>query len=700
MSSLTALDDISVTTLKGAGKQSAERLEKLGIRSAQDLLFHLPIRYEDRTRICPLGNLSPGLHVLVEGRIEQTRVIVRHRSSLICRISDGTGFLSLRFFHFTSAQQTMLPQGALLRCYGEVRYGFLELEMVHPEYKRISDDEQGQIKAVYTPVYPLTQGLRQRTLRRFVEQAVDLLQIQQTKNGNLTDWIPDSILKSLKFPGLKDALIGVHSPSAGSDIELLENGLHPGQRRLAFEELLAHYLSLSQRRQTLKIKTAAVFRKKADVLSGFLAELPFVLTAAQKRVISEIEEDLANAKPMLRLLQGDVGSGKTVVAAYAALLAVSSQYQAAMMVPTELLAEQHFFNFTQWLGPLHIQIILLTGKDKGKARKEKLEPIRQGSAGIVIGTHALFQEDVEFSKLGLVVVDEQHRFGVHQRFAFRQKGAHSTFFPHQLVMTATPIPRTLAMVRFADLDVSVIDERPPGRTPVKTSVMAASKRTELIARIVDWVKSGRQVYWVCTLIEESEDLEVEAAENTLDLLRNSLRGITVALIHGRMKPLEKEQTMNSFKAGKVDMLVATTVIEVGVDIPNAGLMVIENAERLGLFQLHQLRGRVGRGLDESYCVLMYRPPLSRNARERLSIIRDTSDGFKIAEKDLELRGPGEVMGTRQTGQLQFRVANLVRDKDLILDVRKAADIVLQDYPDHVQPLIHRWLNRSSHYVEV
>ena len=697
---MTFLDDVPVSNLKGAGVQTVKRLEKLGIRSVQDLLFHLPSRYEDRTKIHAIGTLVPGQHVLVEGRIEQTQVITRNRGSLICRIDDGTGALYLRFFHFSSRQRTMLEKGLLLRCFGEVRSGFFELEMIHPEYKTINANERGQVAQSYTPVYPLTEGVHQRSLRKLIEQAIERLQNQNSGRESLKDWVPDSILSSLNFPKLKDALIGVHKPATTHDIESLSSGTHSGQQRLAFEELLAHHLSLSRVRQSLKNQSAAVFQKGQNVVLDFIESLPFRLTLAQQRVIGEIEKDLETGRPMMRLLQGDVGSGKTVVAAYSILMAIGSQYQGAIMTPTGLLAEQHFDSFRQWFESMGIQVVLLTGKDKGKARKEKLHKISQGLAGVVIGTHALFQEDVNFLRLGLVVIDEQHRFGVHQRLAFRQKGARNDFFPHQLVMTATPIPRTLAMLRFADLDISVIDELPLGRKPVKTSIIAADRRGEVIERIMAWAKSGRQVYWVCTLIEESEALEVEAAENTLELLEKSLPELTIVLIHGRMKPSEKEDIMSAFKSGKIDMLVATTVIEVGVDIPNAGLMVIENAERLGLFQLHQLRGRVGRGLEESYCVLMYKSPLARNARNRLSTIRETTDGFKIAEKDLELRGPGEVLGTRQTGQLQMHVADLVRDRDLISKVKAAADIVIKDYPDRIQPLVARWLSDSSRYAEV
>jgi len=697
---LTSLEDVSVSSLKGAGVQTVKRLEKLGIKSVQDLLFHLPSRYEDRTKIHAIGTLVPGHHVLVEGRIQLTQVVARNRGSLICQIEDGTGTLSLRFFHFSSRQRTMLEQGLLLRCFGEVRSGFFDLEMIHPEYKMISVNERGQIADSYTPVYPLTQGVNQRSLRKLVKQAIDQLQSQQPGNEPLKDWVPDSILSSLNFPKLKDALIGVHTPATTDDINSLTTGSHLGQQRLAFEELLAHHLSLSRVRQSSKSQKAAVFLKRQKVLCDFLESLPFRLTEAQRRVIKEIDKDLEAGRPMMRLLQGDVGSGKTIVAAYSVLVAIGSQYQGAVMAPTGLLAEQHYNSFNHWFEPLGIQVILLTGKDKGQAREEKLKMISQGHAGIVIGTHALFQDDVKFFQLGLVVVDEQHRFGVHQRLAFRQKGVRDGFSPHQLVMTATPIPRTLAMLRFADLDISVIDEHPPGRKPVRTSVIASDRRGEVIERIMAWAKSGRQVYWVCTLIEESEVLEVEAAEKTVGVLKKNLPRLTVELIHGRMKDSEKEDIMKLFKVGQIDMLVATTVIEVGVDVPNAGLMIIENAERLGLFQLHQLRGRVGRGLEESYCVLMYKSPLAQNARIRLSTIRETTDGFKIAEEDLKLRGPGEVLGTRQTGQLQMRVANLVRDRELISKVKIAADIVVKDYPDCIQPLVTRWLSDSSRYAEV
>ena len=697
---MTSLEDVSVSSLKGAGVQTVKRLEKLGIKSVQDLLFHLPSRYEDRTKIHAIGTLVPGHHVLVEGRIQLTQVVARNRGSLICQIEDGTGTLSLRFFHFSSRQRTMLEQGLLLRCFGEVRSGFFDLEMIHPEYKMISVNERGQIADSYTPVYPLTQGVNQRSLRKLVKQAIDQLQSQQPGNEPLKDWVPDSILSSLNFPKLKDALIGVHTPATTDDINSLTTGSHLGQQRLAFEELLAHYLSLSRVRQSSKRQKAAVFLKRQKVLCDFLESLPFRLTEAQRRVIKEIDKDLEAGRPMMRLLQGDVGSGKTIVAAYSVLVAIGSQYQGAVMAPTGLLAEQHYNSFNHWFEPLGIQVILLTGKDKGQAREEKLKMISQGHAGIVIGTHALFQDDVKFFQLGLVVVDEQHRFGVHQRLAFRQKGVRDGFSPHQLVMTATPIPRTLAMLRFADLDISVIDEHPPGRKPVRTSVIASDRRGEVIERIMAWAKSGRQVYWVCTLIEESEVLEVEAAEKTVGVLKKNLPRLTVELIHGRMKDSEKEDIMKLFKVGQIDMLVATTVIEVGVDVPNAGLMIIENAERLGLFQLHQLRGRVGRGLEESYCVLMYKSPLAQNARIRLSTIRETTDGFKIAEEDLKLRGPGEVLGTRQTGQLQMRIANLVRDRELISKVKIAADIVVEDYPDCIQPLVTRWLSDSSRYAEV
>ena len=681
---------IPISTLKGAGTQTLARLEKLGLHTVQDLLFHLPFRYEDRTRIQPLGSLQAGSHAQVEGRVELAQVSSGGKRSLACRISDGTGFLNLRFFHFTGQQLGQFIRGSLIRCYGEVRDGYSGLEITHPDYKFVSALEAGQADATLTPVYPLTEGLHQNAMRRLVTQALAYADAE-----HLPDWLPEAL--SGDRLTLAEALLRIHQPPSGCHEASPE--ILAARRRLALEELLAHHLSLSQFRGQMRAYRAPVLRIDAERAERFLRSLPFALTGAQQRVIREIEADLAAGKPMMRLVQGDVGSGKTVVAAHAALSALASGYQVAVMAPTELLAEQHYRSFRQWLEPLDVQVAYLSGRLKGEARQLALAATVSGFAGVVIGTHALFQEQVVFHRLGLVIIDEQHRFGVHQRLALREKGQRDGLHPHQLIMTATPIPRTLAMLGYADLDLSVIDERPPGRTPVRTSVVPTSKRADIVARIGDWVGRGRQVYWVCTLIEESELLQCEAAEKTAGVLAVALPAVRTALIHGRLKSAEKEAVMQAFKAGEIDLLVATTVIEVGVDVPNAGLMVIENPERLGLAQLHQLRGRVGRGPGESHCLLLYQPPLSQAARERLGILRDSDDGFVIAEKDLQLRGPGELLGTRQTGQVQFRVADLSRDGELLDPVQAVAEAMLREYPERVELLVRRWLGDSMQYVE-
>ncbi len=693
-----ALDTLPVSSLKGVGAHTLERLEKLGIKSVQDLLFHLPLRYEDRTQIIPLGQLRPGQQALVEGRVEVCELLGKGRRSLICRIGDGSGFVNLRFFYFTARQQAALKRGILLRCFGEARSGFYGLEMAHPDYEPITGNPPEQTETRLTPVYPLTEGVHQKTMRRLIGQALEWGAASPSAGNGLEDWIPPPVLKTLRFPPLFEAIHLLHRPPADSSRE--NNDLTVAQRRLAFEELLAHHLSLCSFRAATRAQCAPVLKTSAAVAAAFRNRLPFPLTAAQRRVTGEIEADLVSGKPMLRLVQGDVGSGKTVVAAHIALAALSAGYQVAIMAPTELLAEQHRRNFAGWLEPLGFRVLLLVGKQKGRERQDVLNAIKSEQPGVVIGTHALFQEQVRFYRLGLVIIDEQHRFGVHQRLALREKGPRNGLYPHQLIMTATPIPRTLAMLEYADLDVSTIDELPPGRAPVHTAVIPASRRAEVISRIAAWIAQGRQVYWVCTLIEESDVLQCEAAEKTAALLAETLPDIRIALIHGRLKPLQKEAAMQRFKSRELDLLVATTVIEVGVDVPNASLMVIENPERLGLAQLHQLRGRIGRGPKESHCVLMYQPPLSELAKERLSILRETSDGFEIAERDLELRGPGEVLGTRQTGQLQFRIADLARDGPLLPHVKVAATTIQRDYPGHAQPLIRRWLGNAVRYADV
>jgi len=684
----------SVAILAGIGAQTASRLEKIGIRSIQDLVFHLPIRYEDRTRVYPIGSVMAGTTALVCGKVEYAEILPRGRKSLICRIGDGTGSISLKFFHFTAKQHNALKPGALLSCFGEVRHGFAELEMVHPEYSVITNSDTYITENRLTPVYPLTEGLTQNVIRKAVKQALSLC------NEALVDWIPDCLLKQYDYPNLAAAIQTLHSPDESVSIITLQSGCVPALKRLAFEELLAHHLSLRTIKEKSRRSQAPLFHGDKISTEYFLRSLPFKLTGAQQRVIAEIETDCKLPQPMMRLVQGDVGSGKTIVAAYAALLALTAGYQVAVMAPTELLAEQHFRNFTVWFAGLQTPVVFLTGQLKGKPRKETLRQIEDGTAGIIIGTHALFQDAVQFHKLGLIIIDEQHRFGVHQRLALREKGQMAGLRPHQLVMTATPIPRTLAMLQYSDLDVSIIDELPPGRKPIVTSVIPAERRADVIARINSWVDKARQAYWVCTLIEESEVLECEAAEKTAERLVEALPDVRVALIHGRMKAADKDAVMQAFKNHQIDLLVATTVIEVGVDVPNAGLMIIENPERLGLSQLHQLRGRVGRGDGDSYCLLMYQGPLSDSARQRLGILRDSNDGFVIAEKDLELRGPGEVMGTRQTGQMQFKIADLTRDADLLDNIQRAGDKIFIEAPHAIQPLCERWLGVATQYSEV
>ena len=675
----------------------AERLARLNIHTVQDLLFHLPLRYQDRTRVVPIGALRVGDQAVIEGEVQLSDVRFGKRRALLTRLSDGTGTITLRFFYFNAAQQSALSRGVKLRCFGEVRSGASTLEMIHPEYRRVDETTVIPVNEHLTPIYPTTEGVHQLTLRALTQQALDLLRME---NITLEEWLPDKILAPLKLPSLAEAVTYVHYPPPDAPLALLENGQHSTQQRLAFEELLAQHLSLRLLRSRIQRQAAPKLEAAGKLMAALLCALPFTLTTAQQRVIGEIRHDLRRASPMQRLVQGDVGSGKTLVAACAVLHALEAGYQVAIMAPTELLAEQHLFNFRRWLAPLNIEIAGLSGKVKGNVRATLMQRIASKEIKLIIGTHALFQDDVSFPKLGLVVIDEQHRFGVHQRLALREKGYQQGRYPHQLIMTATPIPRTLAMTAYADLDNSVIDELPPGRTPVETVVISDTRRAEVVERVRQVCRAGRQIYWVCTLIEESEILQCEAAEDTAIKLTEALPDLRVGLVHGRLKTQEKESMMREFKAGQIDLLVATTVIEVGVDVPNASLMVIENAERLGLAQLHQLRGRVGRGAAASHCVLMYHSPISENARARLAALRETSDGFVIAQRDLELRGPGEVLGTRQTGMLQLHIADLVRDQKLLPAVEAAAAVLLSDNPEHVQPLVRRWLGDAVQYREV
>ena len=690
------LDAMPVTILKGVGPRMAERLARLGIHTVQDVLFHLPLRYEDRTRVVPMGMVRPGDHVVVQGVVELAEVRFGRRRSLLVRVSDGTGFLTLRFFHFNAAQQSGVQRGAGIRCYGEVRAGPATAEMVHPEYRMIDPEAPVPVEENLTPVYPATEGVHQLTLRSVTEQALQYLDT----GGALHDWLPPDLVAPFRLSSLAGALRYVHRPPPDASVDLLLGGRHPAQQRLAFEELLAHHLSLRQVHQRALHVAAPPLSAGPALVGEFLGSLPFGLTGAQQRVIAELQQDLARSHPMARLVQGDVGSGKTVVAACAALTAVAAGYQVALMAPTELLAEQHYRSFAGWLASMDIGVAWHSGKLKGRERNATLESIRNGSVRIAVGTHALFQEEVEFGRLGLVIIDEQHRFGVHQRLALRDKGRDGELRPHQLVMTATPIPRTLAMTVYADLDTSVIDELPPGRLPVKTVVVSQERRDEVMQRVQKACGAGQQAYWVCTLIEESEALQCQAAEKTAEFLAASLPDVRIGLVHGRMKAADKETLMAAFKAGRIDLLVATTVIEVGVDVPNASLMIIENPERLGLAQLHQLRGRVGRGQVQSNCVLLYQPPLSVNARERLSALRDSNDGFEIARRDMELRGPGEVLGTRQTGEMKFHIADLLRDEALLAAVEATGAQLLEERPGHVAPLIRRWLGDAVQYGEV
>jgi ATP-dependent DNA helicase RecG len=682
-----------VTRVPGVGPAVAVVLERLDLRSVQDLWFHLPLRYEDRTRITSIRDLRPGEPALIEGRIEAIERGFRYRPQLRIAITDASQrTLVLRFFHFSSAQTKQLDVGARLRCFGEARHGAQGLEMVHPQYQRLRDESPSTVEDRLTPIYPTTEGLGTGRLAGFIERALARL-----PTDDVLELIPEALRKVYKLSSLREALLYVHRPPPDADLAGLAFGQHPAQQRLAFEELLAHHLSLKRLRERVRRRSSMPLRGDGSLRKRYLAQLPFALTNAQQRVAVDVERDIGAAVPMLRLVQGDVGSGKTVVAALAALNAVEAGFQAALMAPTELLAEQHFSNFRRWMEPLGVQVVWLAGKLRGRVRDAALTRIAS-DAQIVIGTHALMQEGVTFRNLALAIIDEQHRFGVHQRLALRDKGRTGEAIPHQLVLTATPIPRTLAMTAYADLDVSAIDELPPGRSPIATVAMNNTRRGEIVERVRAACVEGRQVYWVCTVIEESELLEAQAAEVAFTELSAALSELNVGCVHGRMKPAEKQSVMDRFKAGEIKLLVATTVIEVGVDVPNASLMVIENSERLGLAQLHQLRGRVGRGSVKSSCVLLYQSPLSAMARQRLDVLRQTNDGFRIAEKDLELRGPGELLGTRQAGQLALRIGDIARDANLLPLVQKAGAQLLRDHPASVDPLIARWIGQAARYA--
>ena len=686
------LDGVPLTSLSGVGVAIAEKLSRIGIQNVQDLLFHLPMRYEDRTRITPISDVRPESFATIEGYVQHTEVQFGRRPILSVTLSDGTSKIMLKFFNFNAGMKNSLATGVRVKAFGEIKRGRYMAEIHHPEYQIIRNNQPLALAETLTPIYSTTEGLKQASLRKMTEQALVVLQ-----NVQVAELLPEQY--NPHQYSLKDALALLHRPPPSVSAEVLEKGEHPAQKRLIFEELLAHNLAMQQLRLGVKQQYAEPLSYKTDLKQRFLESLPFQPTNAQKRVTEDIERDLAQASPMMRLVQGDVGSGKTLVAALAALTAIDNGKQVALMAPTEILAEQHANNFANWLRPFGIEVGWLAGKVKGKARNTQLEAIKNGDVQMIIGTHALFQESVEFKDLALIIIDEQHRFGVHQRLTLREKGAKADHYPHQLIMTATPIPRTLAMTVYADLDTSIIDELPPGRTPIKTVAISEDRRPEIVQRVYQACKNEkRQAYWVCTLIDESEVLEAQAAAAIAEDLQRALPDLRISLVHGRMKPQEKQEIMAEFKAANIDLLVATTVIEVGVDVPNASLMIIENSERLGLAQLHQLRGRVGRGATASHCVLMYKPPLGKISSKRLQVMRDSQDGFYIAEKDLEIRGTGEILGTKQTGSAEFKVANLMRDRKIIPLVQRYAKQIIVENPPLAEALIKRWLNEKAEYT--
>jgi len=687
------LDAIPLSTLTGVGASQAAKLAKLGLHTIQDLLLHLPLRYEDRTQLYAINDLLPGIWATVEGEVLQSDISFGRRRMLVCQISDGSGVLTMRFFNFNAGMKNSLAPGRRVTAYGEIKRGQRGAEIIHPEYRVQGEQSPVTLEETLTPVYPTTEGIRQATLRSLTDQALTLLE-----SVPIAELLPQELAQGLI--SLPESLRTLHRPPPDLRLSELEHGRHPAQRRLILEELLAHNLSMLAVRAGAQRYYALPMTPRHTLSDKLLAALPFSPTNAQKRVVQEIERDLANDFPMMRLVQGDVGSGKTLVAALAALDVIAHGKQVALMAPTELLAEQHANNFRSWFAPLGIEVGWLAGKQKGKARQAQQEAIASGQVAMVVGTHALFQEQVQFNGLALVIIDEQHRFGVHQRLALWEKGEEQGFHPHQLIMTATPIPRTLAMTAYADLDTSTIDELPPGRTPVTTVAIPDSRRDDIIARVRHACQEGRQAYWVCTLIEESDLLEAQAAEASWEALKVALPDLNIGLVHGRMKPAEKQAVMAAFKANEMQLLVATTVIEVGVDVPNASLMIIENPERLGLAQLHQLRGRVGRGAVASHCVLLYKAPLSKTAQRRLQVLRDSNDGFVIAQHDLEIRGPGELLGTRQTGNAEFKVADLLRDQAMVPEVQRVARHIHQHYPEQAQALIERWLPETARYTNV
>jgi ATP-dependent DNA helicase RecG len=679
----------AVHQLQGVGNAAATLLEKLHIFTTDDLLFHLPRDYEDRSTIIPMNQLVVGRSYLLEGIVKGVDFPPGKRKSMAVALEDDFGKVTLRFYHIYKGITDRTKLNARLRIFGEVRVGARGLELYHPELQVISEHTPLP-KTQLTAIYPSTEGLTQAKLRDYIKQALNQF------SDALPELLPAKLTNGF---ALKEALQYIHYPPVNANMLQLAQGSHPAQQRLIFEELVAHQVSLLTRRAYIQEIAAPIFKPSQKFAKVLLDSLPFQMTHAQQRVSQEISDDLQHNKPMLRLVQGDVGAGKTLVAGVAASHALEEGWQVALMAPTEILAEQHYLNFKKWFEPMGLTVSWLSGKQKGKARAAAEQQIKDGSANLVIGTHALFQDNVEFAKLGLVIIDEQHRFGVDQRLALRNKGTNNTT-PHQLVMTATPIPRTLAMSAYGDLDTSVIDELPPGRTPIQTVTIPLDRREEVLQRIASNCTDGKQAYWVCTLVEESETLDAQAAEATFNEIKERFPALNIGLVHGKMKADEKQAVMQQFKDNQLQLLIATTVIEVGVDVPNASIMVIENAERLGLSQLHQLRGRVGRGAKASFCALLYKHPLSQNGQERLRIMRETNDGFIIAEKDLEIRGPGEILGTKQTGDMNFRVAKLERDDHLLAQAHYVAQQLLKDHPKNAEALLNRWLPEAPRYAYV
>ncbi|MFV5215243.1 ATP-dependent DNA helicase RecG [Azonexus caeni] len=661
-----------------------KKLAKIGLHTEADLLVHLPLRYEDETRVTPIARAFAGEPVQIEVSVADSEIQFKPRRQLVVRAYDESGEITLRFFSFYPNHQAAFSAGSRVRAFGEVRGGFFGLEMVHPRFRKIAEGEP--LPSEMTPIYPSTAGLANSALQKLIGRAL--------ADGDLSETLPDEIRQRLKLPGLARSLHFLHRPPPGTDVDTLHARHHPAWRRVKFDEVLAQQLSLRRAYLARREQGAPVLVAQDDLGARLLDRLPFGLTGAQLRAMAEIAGDLAQPYPMQRLLQGDVGAGKTIVAALAACQAISAGWQAAFMAPTEILAEQHYLKLRDWLEPLGVRVAWLSGSLKSKAKRAQLAATA-ADAQLVVGTHALIQDGVDFARLGLAIVDEQHRFGVAQRLALRKKGSN----PHQLMMSATPIPRTLAMSYYADLDVTVLDELPPGRTPIKTRLVADNRRQDVVGFVKKHVEEGRQAYWVCPLIEESEALQLQTAEETYEQLSADLPGLTVGLVHGRLKADEKQAVMSAFAAGDIDVLVATTVIEVGVDVPNASLMVIEHAERFGLSQLHQLRGRVGRGQYESSCVLIYAGPLGEIARQRLKIIFENTDGFEIARQDLQIRGPGEFVGARQSGVPLLRYADLEMDADLVEMARQIAEEMLTEHPALAEKHLQRWLGAREELLK-